>query len=790
MSEGFENIFIKYQFLKSFSRKNRIERKRRVKKTCCKREREREKKNKTRQPSDSFETTTDFKGTKSLVKSSFEMSGSSNGANAGISESKADLVSVEAADTNKPSFSINSWSRRTSLERLLLCICGILVLLIVVMIILSIVRNERPLGPYPQPPAPIPHSKCTTPDCIASAHSLLQNMNPEVDPCDDFYQFACGGFEARSRIADDKTYKSQFSIIGDELDEQIRDILESNGTENDSLVFNQVRSIYQACMNEDSLEGLGLEPMLKELKSLGGWPVLDSNWKEEDFDWKETIYKFRASGHGTGFLLSYFITTDMKNSTYRVMGFDQASLGLSREYLVQGFESENVNYYYSYMQKVAVLLEERRNASKLYNPMKLIDVDDLMPGVNFTDYVNGILTKDIIQVDGNERVIVGTPIFIKRLSTILNEEPKRNVANYLLWRIASQGLFVLNKAAREISLEYRKNVTGTPADAPRWKKSVWEDAKHNMMEMVKYIKKEFKKILQEITWMDEQTRTRAINKLAAIKEYIAYPEEIMKVENLEELYKGLKINNNTYFENEKSLSLWSYSYLWKKLREKIDKTDWKRHAEPAVVNAFYSSIENSIQFPAGILQGVFFNKNRPHYMNYGSIGWVIGHEITHGFDDRGRQSDSNGNLNDWWEMETKKKFLEKAQCIIWQYGNYTSKAVNVSLNGVNTQGENIADNGGLKEAYRAYVSWESVHGQENSLPGLNFNSRQLFWLSAANNWCSKFRPKVLKNRILTGYHSPGAFRVRGTFSNLKEFSQDFKCPLGTNMNPINKCEVW
>ena len=202
--------------------------------------------------------------------------------------------------------------------------------------------------------------------------------------------------------------------------------------------------------------------------------------------------------------------------------------------------------------------------------------------------------------------------------------------------------------------------------------------------------------------MDPLTKKRAHRKLNTIKEYIGYPEEILNNTALEELYKGLEVEPTAYFQNGISMSIWSTNYHWKKLREKVDKTDWKRHANPAVVNAFYSSIENSIQFPAGILQGIFFNQDRPSYLNYGGIGWVIGHEITHGFDDQGRQYDADGNLRNWWEPETFKEFLHKTTCIIGQYGNYTAPQVGMKLNGINTQGENIADNGGIKEAYRAY----------------------------------------------------------------------------------------
>jgi len=180
-------------------------------------------------------------------------------------------------------------------------------------------------------------------------------------------------------------------------------------------------------------------------------------------------------------------------------------------------------------------------------------------------------------------------------------------------------------------------------------------------------------------------------------------------------------------------------------------------------------------------------------MNYGAIGWVIGHEITHGFDDQGRQFDQDGNLIDWWHPETKTRYLNKAQCIIQQYGNYTiPNQDDLHLNGVNTQGENIADNGGIKEAYRAYDDWIEQNGEDKLLPGLNYTQKQLFWISAANVWCAKYRPKAMKLRVMTGVHSPDQFRVQGTFSNMEEFAQDFKCPGGSSMNPPKdeKCSVW
>lgn len=177
-------------------------------------------------------------------------------------------------------------------------------------------------------------------------------------------------------------------------------------------------------------------------------------------------------------------------------------------------------------------------------------------------------------------------------------------------------------------------------------------------------------------------------------------------------------------------------------------------------------------------------------MNFGAIGSIIGHEITHGFDDQGKQFNENGNLVDWWAPSTSEAYLEKARCIIEQYGNFTEQQTKLNLNGINTQGENIADNGGIKEAYLAYQKHTKEHGVEKKLPGLNYNTNQLFWISSAQTWCASFRPEAMKKRILTGVHSPNQFRVLGPFSNMKEFSEDFKCAKSSRMNPDKKCEVW
>lgn len=725
-----------------------------------------------------------------------------------------------------------------------------LILCVGLLIGLIVVSTNTPQSPPADKPsgageaiiaAPATEELCLTEGCIDAAHMIMKNMKRSVEPCSDFYEFACGGFEERVVIPDDRSSRSQFALINEDLIQKLREILEEPAQPGESRVFTMARDTYKACMDTDKIEKIGLQPLKDMLKELGGWPVLEGDsWDEENFSWIETVYKFREHGYSTDYLIDFSVVTDSKNSSWRVIDIDQASLGMSREYLINGLEDDDVTSYYNYMVSVAVLLgadrvraekelkeslmfeielaeasqarENRRNATRLYNPVLIKDLDAVAPGlVPWVEYINKILTTDLLQVDENERTIVNEPGYLKNLTKILPKTSNRVISNYMMWRAARASLGYFTEDARKIQLDFAKNVTGKKSDTDRWKqctgaatgsfsspigsmyvqKHFKEEAKSSMDEMVRDIRNEFENIINEVDWMDDKTKLRAKAKLGSMKEYIGYPDEILENWRLEELYEKLHIIPDKHFMNGIHMSIWATDYSWGKLREVVDKTDWKRHGAPAIVNAFYSSIENSIQFPAGILQGVFFESERPAYMNYGGVGWVIGHEITHGFDDQGRQYDDEGNLRNWWEEETKNRFLEKANCIIWQYGNYTAKAVDKNLNGINTQGENIADNGGIKEAYRAYQSWTQRHGEEKKLPGLHsYNSNQMFWISAANIWCSKYRDKALEKRIKTGAHSPGMFRVKGPFSNSKEFAKDFNCPLGSNMNPVKKCEVW
>ncbi|XP_050295817.1 neprilysin-2 isoform X1 [Anthonomus grandis grandis] len=773
---------------------------------------------------------------------------------AGMSNVKLNGVGVNCIVEENPTW----WKRRTSLERCLtLTTAVVLIIGISLVVALGTVlynRNKIVANTHftaealqgretfvinaPEDDDRSEKKLCLTPGCIHTASRVLEYMDQSVDPCDDFYEFTCGNFIKKTNIPDDKSSVTSFSIISDTLQEQLRSMIEEPIQPNEPKPFQLTKKLYRACMNKTLIEKDGLKTIHRILKDLGGWPALEGeNWREGDFDWRESVYKFRRAGYSVDYFLDFSVGIDVKNSTKRIIDLDQASLGLRREFLIKGMDDKLVKAYYEYMVDIAVLFganrdratkelkeslefemklanislpsEKRRNATAMYNPMTIEELQQKFPSIPWTQYINNLLAPDT-QVKHDEVVVVAVPKFISDFEALIARTPKRVQANYVMWRAAASSVAYLNDDLRKRQLDYTTVVTGRTERESRWKECIDvsagsmsiaagalyvrkyfnEEARQNAKEMVSDIRSEFQNILKKVDWMDEKTRQNALDKAKSMSTHIGYPDEMLSDKKLEEFYGDLELDENQYLPSILNLTLFGTRFSFRRLRQPVNKTDWITHGRPAVVNAFYSAIENSIQFPAGILQGVFFSADRPRYMNYGAIGFVIGHEITHGFDDQGRQFDKEGNLVDWWEAQTKKAFVEKAQCIIDQYGNYTVPELNLNLNGVNTQGENIADIGGIKESYLAYRKWIERNGEEAYLPGLKYNGRQMFWVSAASIWCSVTRDEELRQLVVTDEHAPDKYRVVVPMSDMQYFADDFKCPRGSKMNPVHKCNVW
>lgn len=715
--------------------------------------------------------------------------------------------------------------------------CIVIVIIVVIVFLTKTeIKGESQASTYSN----TTQTTCQTLGCIKAAKELENFIDPSVDPCDDFYSFACGKFLKDTKIPDDKDEVTVFTRIEELLQNQLKLLIEEPPSENEIKPFTLLKDFYKVCMDTSANDADGITTLQEIIKDLGGWPVVEGKaWKEQQFDWQWSVFKFRKHGLGTDNFISFNLYPDFKNSSRRIINLDQVELELDRENWITGLNDDVVKAYFNYMVEVAVIFgaerkfaeyelevmirfrgelakitlppEERRNESALYNPMTIRELQEKYPSIKWLEFVNNVLAFTDRGMTINDSVVISVPQYISELEKLLQKTSKRVQANHAIFQAVRSLQAYLPEKIRKLQDKFESVLYGTTTRMVKWRECIntaknmlgqaagalyirkyfSEDARKSAVEMVTNIRSTFVDILRMLTWMDESTKSTAIDKALAINADIGYAVELLDDRKLEEYYEPLLnfhttnyiyfIGNITMFKTDKTVGL-----VWKPL----NKTDWVTRPSPIVINAFYDSSENGIQFPAAILQGIFFDSDRIHAMNYGSIGQIIGHELTHGFDDEGKQYDKNGNLRNWWDEETDKAFTEKARCIINQYNNISVPEVQLNLHGINTQGENIADNGGLKEAYLAYQSWAAVNGPESQLPGLNYTSNQLFWISVANTWCTCHRKESLRQDILTDSHSPPKYRVLVPLRNSEYFHKDFNCKEGSNMNPKDKCSVW
>lgn len=694
---------------------------------------------------------------------------------------------------------------------------------------------------------------CKTSDCIKSAARILENMDTTAEPCDDFYQYACGGWLKRNVIPETSSRYSNFDILRDELEVVLKDVLDTPSTD-DITAVQKAKTLYRSCINETTIDSRGGTPLLSLLPDVSEWPVATTDWESSyGTAWTaETAIAQLNSRYGKKVLINFFVGTDDKNSTAHIIHIDQPGLGLpSRDYYeCTGAYTEACSAYVDFMISVTKLVLQERNISfsetdiseqmkrvmdlekeianattksedrndplVLYNKMTLaqlqnnfsLEIDHKV--FNWSKFINDIMSTVQINVENTEHVIVYDPEYLIKLKSILNKYTPRDLQNYMIWRFVMDLVNSLSRNYKDTRNAFRKALYGTTSETAAWRRCanyvnsnmenavgrlyVQEafagDSKHVVQEMIADIRDVFIKTLDELTWMDAETKAKAEQKARAIRERIGYPDEIVTDDNkLNSEYQELDYKEDYYFENIIQNLVFTQKKTLKKLREKVDKEEWISGA--AVVNAFYSASRNQIVFPAGILQPPFFSASQPRSLNIRGIGMVIGHEITHGFDDNGRNFNENGDLVDWWTEESARNFKELSQCMVYQYGNFSwDLAGGQNLSGINTLGENIADNGGIRQAYKAYENFLKKHGKEKLLPGLEMNNKQLFFLNFAQVWCGTYRPEYAVNSIKTDVHSPGKFRVIGSLQNSPEFSEAFSCTNRNYMDPAKKCRVW
>lgn len=698
---------------------------------------------------------------------------------------------------------------------------------------------------------------CNTKECVISAAVLMEAMDPTVDPCHDFYQFACGGWLRKNSVPDASSRWGRFHVLREQLMYILKDILSEPNTVQDSKPVNSSREMYRACMDNDAIEKLGLTPLIQLLNSYGQWPMTVANWTADQFDWKLASTSIRRD-MGESFLFEVYNYLDWKNTNKSSIYVDQTDVGLPYSTLINAksnstaiimqayatyvFESakavrdaiqggsndsdiihevdQMINFQIE-LAKIQTRPEERRNRTRMYNVVQLgalqrwtnvVHLNRATSYINWAKYINDIYSAVNVTVSENEQIIVKEPQFLRKLVRLLDQTSPRIIANYIHWRLVMKAGDYTNQLMNSVAFNFRKVFYGASVPQPRWRicvdkvsstlgfavgslyieRAFDEQARKEAVEMIGHIKTAFSSLVQESHWMDQETKIRALEKAAAMKDFVAYPDWILNKTRLSQIYEGVETTSK-HFENALNVTRFLEHDKLKALRLPTDRTAWVTF--PSVVNAFYSFFYNAITFPAGILQPPFFGKGRLAALNYGGIGAVIGHEITHGFDDQGRQADKEGRINLWWTNQTLNRYIKGAQCFIEQYGNYTfpefAGTEAFHLNGIISQGENIADNGGVREAFSAYQNYVAINGREARLPGLEkYTPEQLFFLSYANIWCGKQTTQSLRQQILNGPHSPEKYRVLGTLSNSIDFARHFHCPNGSVMNRPNKCILW
>ncbi|XP_005932227.1 phosphate-regulating neutral endopeptidase PHEX [Haplochromis burtoni] len=694
---------------------------------------------------------------------------------------------------------------------------------------------------------------CLTPECIEAAGSILSKMDQSVNPCEDFYAFSCGGWLKENPIPEDSSSYGIYPWLRQHVDIQLKELLQAPSDPDELEAVTKAKSLYRSCLNETLLEELDARPMLRTLKQPEfRWPVVgdgrggEYQWSESQWSLLKTLAAMRNQ-HSKSVLIRLYVSPDDKNSSHYIIKLDQASLSLpSREDYITNTSSAQAYRaaLLSLMVDVAVMLGapekdaltqmekalafetkvahilipyENRTSESMYHKYTLSRLQRSIPQFDWLNFVKTVVESKgdpDRSISSSEPVIVRVPQYFKELMKLIEATDPRTVANYVQWRTVFSRITALSRRFLYRYLDYARVTTGTTSLTPRWDKCVnyvenslvyatgrlfvnthfQEDKKHLMEELIDGIRWAFIDMLEkENDWMDDLTKKRAVEKAHAVLAKVGYPEFILNDTYLNEDLKQLELKENDYYGNVmQTLKFIAQSDLsW--LRKSVPRTEW--FTNPTTVNAFYSSSTNQIRFPAGELQKPFFwGKEYPRSLSYGAIGVIVGHELTHGFDNNGRKYDKNGNLEQWWSNSSIEAFNEKTQCMINQYNGYHWKEAGLNVRGKRTLAENIADNGGIREAFRAYRRWvdERRGGvEEPLLPGVALNNNQLFFLSYAHVRCNTYRPEAAREQIQSGAHSPPKYRVIGAMSNYEEFRKAFKCSESSIMNRgAQSCRVW
>ena len=642
------------------------------------------------------------------------------------------------------------------------------------------------------------------------------NLDKTCKPCDDFYQFAMGGWMKANPIPPEYSVWGSFSQLADKNQKNLREILEAAASTKASPGTNEqkIGDFYASCMDTTSIDAAGSKPIEPELMLISAIQTLADLQSETE----------RLHSKGVGVLFRFNSTQDAKDSTQVVGAAVQGGLGLpEREYYLKPDEKSKQlrDAYVKHVANMFALLGDSAAASgqeaatvlkietalatasmkntdlrdpdKTYHKMTLADLKTLTPTFSWESYFKAAGHAELKGIN------VGQPDFFKSLDAQLAATPIEDWKTYLRWHLVNSAAPGLSEKFVNEEFDFRgKTLTGAKEIQPRWKRCVQATdralgealgqvyvqkyfppaAKARALEMVHNLIAALRDDLQTLPWMGPETRTQATAKLEAFAVKIGYTDKWRD-------YSALKIDRRSYAENVVRASEFDFARRLNKIGKPVDRTEWGM--TPPTVNAYNNSNMNEIVFPAGIMQPPFYDPNADDAVNYGGMGAVIGHEITHGFDDHGSKFDGKGNLKDWWTPEDLKNFTARAKCVSDQFDGYVVDG-ELHENGKLVLGESIADLGGLAIAYTAYE--KSLQGKPRPPDRDGFTPEQRFFLGWAQVWGANERIEYARLMANTNPHPLGRFRGNGPLSNMAEFAKAFGCKHGEAMVREQACKIW
>jgi putative endopeptidase len=657
-----------------------------------------------------------------------------------------------------------------------------------------------------------------------SMHALDPKlMDTNVDPCVNFYQYSCGGWLKQNPIPQDESSYGRFSQLMDENELVLKAILEKAAAGGSARSPNEqkIGDYYAGCMNVDAVNEAGLKPLQ---------PLLD---RIAALTSKDELPELTAylDGIGVNSLFSFGSQQDYKDATQQIAMVDQTELGLPEKGYYERKDDKSVelrNQYQAHVARIFALLGEtqpqaakdaetvlkletalagyslsnveRRDPASLYHMMNLVKFDSSTPAFHFAQFLSAVQAPPVQSLN------VAVPAYFAGLNHLLESTSLDEWKTYLRWALIRHlPSTALPQALDKESFDfYGKVLDGQPEQKTRWKRCVSEtdDAlgealgqvfveqrfspqdKQRTLKLTQDVEAAMGRDIEQLDWMSAATKARAEEKLHAVANKIGYPDKWRDYSTLA-VTRGDALGNAlraAAFEEKRDIA---------KIGKPVDRGEWDM--SPPTVNAYYSPQMNDINFPAGILQPPFFDDSQDDAVNYGSVGSVIGHELTHGFDDEGRQFDGKGNFEDWWSAADSKQFTERADCVVNEFNGFVA-VDDLHVNGKLTLGENLADLGGLKLAFLAYLDRAQKAGvdlkQKGSPEYGGLTPDQQFFVAFGQHWCENVRPEDLRLGIETDPHSPAKFRVNGVVLNLPEFQRAFACKTGQPMAPANRCEVW